>query len=114
MKNLTAMIMMKMNDNTSTLLLHGISLKPDSPKTSFPFSIPAIVNLNLRIKKHVTFLVGENGSGKSTILEALADKIGFSAMGGTKHHRLNWESMRRLNITRSQKDSWITRKNISR
>ena len=29
----------------------------------------------------------ENGSGKSTILEALADKIGFNAMGGTKHRR---------------------------
>lgn len=73
---------------SSALFLHGISLKPDSPRTGFPFSIPAIANLNLRIKKHITFLVGENGSGKSTILEALADKIGFSAMGGTKHHRL--------------------------
>lgn len=72
---------------TSTLFLYGISIKPDSPKKGFPFSIPAIANLNLRIKKHITFLVGENGSGKSTILEALADKIGFSAMGGTKHHR---------------------------
>ncbi len=76
-----------MINNKSTLFLHGISVKPDSPKTGFPFSIPAIANLILRIKKNVTFLVGENGSGKSTILEALADKIGFSAMGGTKHHR---------------------------
>jgi predicted ATPase len=76
-----------MKNNTTSLFLHGISVKPDSPKTGFPFSIPAITNLNLQIKKHVTFLVGENGSGKSTILEALADKIGFSAMGGTKHHR---------------------------
>lgn len=73
--------------NTSTLYLQGISLKDNTPKTEFPFSIPAISDLNLKIKKHVTFLVGENGSGKSTILEALADRIGFNAMGGTKHHR---------------------------
>ena len=77
--------------NTPTLFLYGISLKPGAPKTGFPFSIPAIANLNLRIKKHVTFLVGENGSGKSTILEALADRIGFNAMGGTKHHRFTEE-----------------------
>jgi predicted ATPase len=30
----------------------------------------------------VTFLVGENGSGKSTILEALADKLDLDAEGG--------------------------------
>ena len=36
-------------------------------------------------------VVGENGSGKSTILEALADRIGFNAMGGTKHHRFTEE-----------------------
>jgi len=76
-----------MKNNTTSLFLHSISVKPDSPKTGFTFSIPAIANLNLSIKKHVTFLVGENGSGKSTILEALADRIGFSTMGGTKHHR---------------------------
>jgi len=80
-----------MTKNTSSLFLQSISLKPDSPKNGFPFSIPAISNLNLRFKKHVTFLVGENGSGKSTILEALADKIGFNTMGGTKHHRFKEE-----------------------
>lgn len=74
-------------NSSSTLYLQGISLKDDTPKNGFPFSIPAISDLNLKIKKHVTFLVGENGSGKSTILEALADRIGFNAMGGTKHHR---------------------------
>ncbi len=71
----------------TSLFLQGISIKSDLPKFGFPFTIPAISSLNLNIEKHVTFLVGENGSGKSTILEALADKIGFSAMGGTKHHK---------------------------
>jgi predicted ATPase len=80
-----------MTKNTPSLFLHSVSLKPGTPKTGFPFSVPAIANLNLKFKKHVTFLVGENGSGKSTILEALADRIGFNAMGGTKHHRFKEE-----------------------
>ena len=80
-----------MINHTSTLFLHGVSLKSGSPETGFPFSIPAISNLNLRLKKHITFLVGENGSGKSTLLEALADRIGFNSMEGIKHHRFKEE-----------------------
>ncbi len=76
-----------MKDNNDSLFLYGINVKPGSPQKGFPFSIPSITNLNLRFRKQVTFLVGENGCGKSTILEALADKIGFSATGGTKQHR---------------------------
>jgi predicted ATPase len=74
---------------SENIFLHGITLKDSSPKHGFPFSIPAITNLNIEFKKTVTFLVGENGSGKSTILEAIADKIGFNAMGGTKHHQFH-------------------------
>ena len=33
----------------------------------------------------VTFLVGENGTGKSTLLEAIAVKWGFPAEGGSKN-----------------------------
>ncbi len=76
-----------MANTTPSLFLQGISLKSNAQRESFPFSIPAIANLNLKLKNHVTFLAGENGSGKSTILEALADKIGFDSMGGTRHHR---------------------------
>lgn len=76
-------------NTASNIFLYGIALKKDAPKKGFPFSIPSIANLNIEFKKSVTFLVGENGSGKSTILEAMADKIGFNAMGGTKHHRFS-------------------------
>lgn len=71
----------------NSIFLHGTYLKPNAPTSGFPFTIPAVANLNLRFRNCITFLVGENGSGKSTILEALADKIGFDSMGGTKHHR---------------------------
>ncbi|MBN2649263.1 MAG: AAA family ATPase [Prolixibacteraceae bacterium] len=72
---------------SANIFLRGIALKNDSPKHGFPFSVPAISDLKIEFKKPVTFLVGENGSGKSTILEAIADKIGFNAMGGTRQHQ---------------------------
>ena len=75
-----------MTNTAASLYLHGISVLSDAPENMFPFLIPAISELNLSLSKHITFLVGENGSGKSTILEALADKIGFNTMGGTKNH----------------------------
>ena len=53
---------------------------------AYPFSIPAVRDLEkLRFHENVTFLVGENGSGKSTVLEALAMALGFGPEGGTKN-----------------------------
>ena len=40
----------------------------------------------MEIKSNVTFFVGDNGTGKSTILEALADKCGFNLAGGSRNH----------------------------
>ena len=53
---------------------------------SYPFSIPAVRELgNIEFHPNVTFFVGENGSGKSTVLEGLAVALGFGAEGGTKN-----------------------------
>lgn len=50
-----------------------------------PFTIPLLKQgLDLTFATPVTFLVGENGSGKSSLLEALAWKLGFNAQGGNK------------------------------
>jgi hypothetical protein len=50
-----------------------------------PFTVPAILRgLPLEFSTPVTFLVGENGSGKSTFLEALGWALGFSAQGGNR------------------------------
>jgi len=58
----------------------------DSEKR-YPFTIPAIRNLHeMDIQNRVTFFVGENGSGKSTILEAIADQAGFNTAGGSRDH----------------------------
>jgi len=53
----------------------------------YPFSIPSIRSLEqLNIKDKVTFFVGENGTGKSTLLEAIADKCGFNTAGGGRNN----------------------------
>jgi predicted ATPase len=68
--------------------LRSIELKRDSVKSflKYPFSLPAIKNLStLEFHPKVTFIVGENGSGKSTILEAIAVACGFNAEGGTRN-----------------------------
>lgn len=54
--------------------------------SEYPFNLPAVRNLNtLSFHPKVTFIVGENGSGKSTILESIAVEFGFNAEGGTRN-----------------------------
>lgn len=40
---------------------------------------------NLEFHNRVTFFAGENGTGKSTLLEAIAVQYGFNAEGGTRN-----------------------------
>jgi predicted ATPase len=59
----------------------------------YPFSIPAIKHLDfLSFRTNVTFFVGENGSGKSTILEAIAYQCGFNTAGGGKNNYYDVDS----------------------
>ncbi|HMN46059.1 MAG TPA: AAA family ATPase [Povalibacter sp.] len=54
----------------------------------YPFSLPTVRHLHtLALHPSVTFLVGENSSGKSTLLEAIAVAWGFNPEGGTKNFR---------------------------
>jgi predicted ATPase len=49
----------------------------------FPFTVPAVAQIEeVRLDRRVTLLAGENGSGKSTILEAIAAAVGFTEQGG--------------------------------
>jgi predicted ATPase len=55
-------------------------------KTTYPFNLPAISRLDeIEFHPKVTFFVGENGSGKSTMIESLAIAWGFNAEGGSKN-----------------------------
>ena len=52
----------------------------------YPFNIPWLENLqSLDLPSNVTFFVGENGTGKSTLLEAIADKCEFNSAGGGRN-----------------------------
>lgn len=53
--------------------------------SSWPWSIPAVDDLvgnGVALIAPITFLVGENGTGKSTIVEALAEAWGVDVRGG--------------------------------
>lgn len=52
----------------------------------YPFCLPAIKGIDkLELHPKVTFFVGENGTGKSTILESIAVAYGFNPEGGSKN-----------------------------
>ena len=57
------------------MLLSSLRLRnyPEDRQDQFPWSLPLIKNFEeLVFEKNISFFVGENGSGKSTILEAMA------------------------------------------
>ncbi len=52
----------------------------------YPFCLPAIKSLDsLELHPKVTYIIGENGTGKSTILEAVAAAFGFNPEGGSRN-----------------------------
>jgi predicted ATPase len=52
----------------------------------YPFNIPAVRDMDrLSFHPDVTFFVGENGAGKSTMLEAIAVAMGLPAEGGSRN-----------------------------
>jgi predicted ATPase len=52
----------------------------------YPFCLPAIRHLDrLELHPKVTFFIGENGIGKSTLLEAIAVAWGFNPEGGSRN-----------------------------
>lgn len=72
------------------LFIDKITLKRDKVPTfgEYPFNIEIIKNFHvLSLTNSVTFLVGENGVGKSTFIEALAVSLGLPAEGGTENFR---------------------------
>ncbi len=70
--------------------IDSIRLNRKPKKTSYLNDIPAIrwlmENGELSFTADVTFFVGENGTGKSTLLEGTAIASGFNPEGGTRNY----------------------------
>lgn len=73
---------------TAKPYLREISIRDDASidLSEYPFTIPAVREMGiLELHADVTFFVGENGAGKSTILEAIAVAMGLPSEGGTRN-----------------------------
>ena len=72
-----------MND----LYVRDIRISKEIPEGNYLRQLPMVRNLyemgGLSFHKKVTFIVGENGIGKSTLIEGLAVAMGFNPEGGT-------------------------------
>lgn len=76
--------MAKLNQNSQ--YLRRISLKKEQivSYTEYPFNLPVIHKFQeIVLHPNVTYIIGENGMGKSTLLEGIAIALGFNPEGGT-------------------------------
>jgi predicted ATPase len=64
--------------------LLGLERDPDVAwGTDFPYDVPAVAAVEaMKLDAPVTLLAGDNGTGKSTLIEAFAEAIGFAPEGG--------------------------------
>lgn len=72
------------------LFINGIKLNKEKMERdnvnteNYPFNIKSLINLNeLKFDTSVTFFYGENGVGKSTLIEAIAIALGLNPEGGS-------------------------------
>lgn len=69
--------------------LRRVWIQPDRmPATRhYPFSLPYLDGFEIAFDRPITIIVGENGTGKSTLLEAIAALAGYDRAGGGKGYR---------------------------
>ncbi len=100
--------------------IREISLRRDGVPSfeSYPFNVPCVRHLDtLVLHPKVTYFVGENGTGKSTLLEAIAVAAGLNAEGGSRNfnfatyasHSPLHEYLRVIRGTRRPRDNYFLR-----
>lgn len=100
--------------------ISSVRLTRPLSRKSYLSDLPAVRYLSagraIGFPKKVTFFVGENGTGKSTLIEAIAAAYGFNAEGGSKNfsfstqetHSELWKSLT-LARSRFPKDGFFLR-----
>ena len=89
--------------------LKRLTLLPERLQTGdYPFNLPILEEgrLELTFDRPVTFFIGDNGTGKSTLLEAIAKHCGFGLGGGSRHHQFSGGA-RDQPLAQSLRLSWL-------
>lgn len=76
----------------SNLYVRQISLPHPLPADCYFSHLPVVQSIRqqpLELTSPVTFFVGENGVGKSTLIEAIAVSMGFNPEGGSRNFRFS-------------------------
>ena len=102
------------------MYIDHIILNSPIADSSYLTKLPAVKHLTkegkLSFNNKVTFFVGENGTGKSTLIEAIAVAFGFNPEGGSKNFKFSTNNShsdlcKHLTVSRSQypKDGYFLR-----
>ena len=78
------------------MYIDRILLNSPIEESSYLAKLPAVKHLikegSLSFKNNVTFFVGENGTGKSTLIEAIAVAFGFNPEGESKNFKFSTQN----------------------
>src|ERR1700745_1290237 len=77
----------KRDINLPAPYLKRVWLDPElcEPRKAYPYCLPFLADdFDLRFERAITIIVGENGTGKSTLLEGIAALAGYDEAGGGK------------------------------
>jgi predicted ATPase len=89
----------------------GVDVDPARDPTTWPWTVPSMAAIErLDLGRPVTFLCGENGSGKSTIVESIAQACGCPGTGGAANR---WFAGPTAGVASLLRPRWSDRKPAS-
>ena len=76
--------------------IKSFSINSDK-KRPFPYDLPVVtLAKDIELDKKITFLIGGNGTGKSTVLETLAYRLQLPHMDGSEYNKDSFATARKL------------------